>query len=74
EQAKADHQGDAAFIHMEIYEQNRVEGGLRPQVKRWNLPTEPWAFAIDRQGKVAARLEGAFSARELGEALNKATE
>ena len=74
EQAKADHEGDTAFIHMEIYEQNRVEGGLRPQVRKWNLPTEPWAFAIDREGKVAARLEGAFSARELREALNKATE
>ena len=74
EQAKADHEGDAAFIHMEIYEQNRVEGGLRPQVRRWNLPTEPWAFAIDREGRVAARLEGAFSARELEEALTKATE
>jgi len=74
EQAKADHEGDAAFIHMEIYERNRVEGGLRPQVRRWNLPTEPWAFAIDREGRVAARLEGAFSARELDEALTKATE
>ena len=31
----------------------------------WKLPTEPWVFAIDRNGKVAARLEGAFSAREL---------
>lgn len=74
EQAKAEHDGDAAFIHMEIYEQNRVEAGLRPQVKRWHLPTEPWAFAIDRDGRVAARLEGAFSARELAEALGRATE
>jgi len=43
-------------------------------VRRWNLPTEPWAFAIDREGRVAARLEGAFSARELDEALERAME
>lgn len=65
QQVKANHRGDAAFIHMEIYRNNRVEDGLRPQVRRFGLPTEPWAFAIDRHGRVVARLEGAFSAREL---------
>ncbi len=74
EQAKAEHDGDAAFIHMEIYEENRVDAGPRPQVKRWHLPTEPWAFAVDRDGRVAARLEGAFSARELEEALGRVTD
>jgi hypothetical protein len=73
EQVKADHGDEAAFIHMEIYERNRVEAGLRPQVKAWRLPTEPWAFVIDRRGRIAARLEGAFSARELDEALARAT-
>jgi hypothetical protein len=72
EQVKATHGKDADFIHMEIYEQNRVESGLRPQVKAWRLPTEPWAFAIDRRGRIAARLEGAFSARELEVAVQRA--
>ena len=36
--------------------------GLRPQLNAYNLRTEPWLFAVDRKGNVAARLEGAFSA------------
>ena len=72
EQVKAAHKGDTAFIHMEIYNDNRLEKGFRPQVARFKLPTEPWAFAIDRTGKVAARLEGAFTARELEGALKVA--
>ena len=73
EQVKAEHPGAAAFIHMEIYNDNRVDHGFRPQVLRWRLPTEPWVFAIDRHGRVAARIEGAFSARELERALAAAT-
>ena len=69
EQVKSRYEGDAAFIHQEIYIDNAIEKGFRPQVGEWGLPTEPWAFAVDRQGKVAARLEGAFSARELEDAL-----
>ncbi len=73
EQVKSRHEGDAAFIHQEIYNDNAIEKGFRPQVAEWGLPTEPWAFAVDRQGRVAARLEGAFSARELEEALAAAS-
>ena len=72
EQVKASYDGDAEFIHMEIYNDNELDKGFREQVVKWNLPTEPWAFTIDREGKVAARLEGAFSARELEAALAKA--
>ena len=73
EEVKASHEGDAEFIHMEIYNDNELEQGFRPQVRDFGLPTEPWAFAIDSDGKVAARLEGAFSARELEDALSAAT-
>jgi hypothetical protein len=72
EQVKAGYEGDAEFIHMEIYNDNEPSKGFRSQVLKWRLPTEPWAFTIDRDGKVAARLEGAFSARELEAALAKA--
>jgi hypothetical protein len=74
EQVKASHKGDTAFIHMEIYNQNELEKGFRPQVGAYKLPTEPWAFAIGRDGKVAARLEGAYSERELREAVKAAEE
>jgi hypothetical protein len=72
EQVKADHQGEAEFIHMEIYRDNSIEKGFRPQVAAFGLPTEPWLFAIDKQGEVAARLEGAFSPGELEDALGEA--
>ena len=61
--------GDTVFIHMEIFEGNDPEKGFRPQVVRFGLPSEPWTFAIDRDGTIAARLEGAFSADELRAAV-----
>ena len=43
-----------------------------PRCCRWRLPTEPWVFTVDRNGRVAARLEGAFSAKELDQAVDAA--
>jgi hypothetical protein len=74
EQVKAAHEGeDIAWIHQEIYRDNVIERGFRDQVLKWRLRTEPWLFAIDRRGNVAARLEGAFSAREVERAVQAAT-
>ena len=72
EQVKAERGGDAEFVHMEIYRKNQIDQGFRPQVLRWKLPTEPWVFAVDRRGRVAARLEGAFSPEELDRAVDAA--
>ena len=72
EQVKAGYDGDAEFIHMEIYNDNELDKGFRQQVLDWKLPTEPWVFTIDAGGKVAASLEGAFSAQELEAAIAKA--
>jgi hypothetical protein len=73
EQLKAEHEDEAAWIHMEIYKDNELEKGLREQVTDFGLQTEPWLFAIDAEGKVAARLEGAFSLSEAEAALQTAT-
>jgi hypothetical protein len=73
EQVKADHPDDAVFIHMEVWNGNAREGGERPQVRAFGLPSEPWLFAIDARGRVAERIEGAFSGEEAEEALRKAT-
>lgn len=62
----------AEFIHMEIYNDNQVAKGFRPQVRAYRLPTEPWAFAIDRRGRIVARIEGAFSLAELTSAVQRA--
>jgi hypothetical protein len=73
EQVKADHGDDVAFIHMEPYRDNAIEKGFRKQVLAWRLPSEPWLFAVDENGRIAARLDGAFSARELEQAVERTT-
>jgi hypothetical protein len=60
------------FIHMEIYNDNEINKGTRPQVNAFHLPSEPWVFVIDGQGKVIERMEGAFSVEELEAAVKKA--
>jgi hypothetical protein len=63
----------ASFIHMEIYNDNDLEKGYRSQVGAYRLPSEPWAFVIDRSGVIRDRLEGAFSVGELERAVAKVT-
>jgi hypothetical protein len=72
EEVKSEFAGRVDFIHMEIYNHNEVAKGLRSQVRAWHLRQEPFAFAIDRAGKVVERLQGAFSAIELRAAVRKA--
>jgi hypothetical protein len=59
------------FIHMEVFNSNNASDGYRPQLREFGLQTEPWLFAIDREGIVRARLQGAFSASELESAVRK---
>jgi hypothetical protein len=72
EQLKSQYSGKAAFIHMEIYNDNDLAKGFRPQVRAWKLPSEPWTFMIDRQGNVVESFEGAASYAELQRGLEKA--
>jgi hypothetical protein len=72
EQAKAERGGDVAFVHQEIYRDNDISRGRRPPVLAFGLPTEPWLFTVDANGRVAARMEGAFSAAELDAAIDAA--
>jgi hypothetical protein len=60
------------FIHEEVYVDNQPSKGLRPQLKAFHLRTEPWLFAINRNGVIVARLEGAFGTTELRQALDAA--
>jgi hypothetical protein len=81
EAVKAAHAGGPiAFIHNEIYKDNTIKPGClegtrpptecyRPQLLAFNLETEPFLFVIDKHGRIAARLEGAFSRDELEAAL-----
>jgi hypothetical protein len=71
EQVKATAPKDVAFIHQEIYKDNQVNKGVRPQVAAWHLPSEPWTFVIDKSGKISTRFEGAYSVGELQRAVAK---
>ena len=83
EQVQAENK-DVSFIHMEVYRDNTIKPGclegtrpedqcLRPQVLAYKLQTEPWAFVVNADGEVAARLEGAYSKSELEHAVKAAT-
>lgn len=71
EQVKEQYGDEAAFIHMEIYNENDPSKGVRPQVRAFRLPSEPWLFAIDRQGVVRAEVEGAFGVDLLTDAVKE---
>ncbi len=60
-----------SFIHQEVYQDNQINKGLRPQLVTYRLQTEPWTFVIDKNGVISTRFEGAFSANELERAVAK---
>jgi hypothetical protein len=72
EQVKQQYGDRAAFIHMEIYNDNDPSKNVRPQVRAFHLPSEPWLFAIDRQGVIRAEIEGAFGVSRMTEAVQEA--
>ena len=60
------------FIHQEVFEDNDASKGLREPLRAFNLQTEPWLFTVDREGRVAARLEGSFGQRAFEQAITAA--
>lgn len=74
EQVKQEYGDKAAFIHMEIFNDNDPGKGVRPQVRAFNLPTEPWLFTIDRDGIVSEVAEGAFGLELMTSAVEKAVD
>lgn len=73
EQVKQEYGDKAVFIHMEIYNDNDPSKGVRPQVRAFHLPSEPWLFAIDRQGRISAEVEGAFGVDRMTEVVKEVT-
>ena len=57
--------GRANFVHVEVYKDpHLIESGQRPgrddivdAVREWELPTEPWTFVVDAQGRIHAKFE-----------------
>jgi hypothetical protein len=71
EQVKQEFGDSVAFIHQEVYNNNQINDGPRPQMTAYGLSTEPWCFIIDRSGKVSTVLQGPFSVQELEAAVQK---
>ena len=69
------HKGSVVFVHIEAWDLRiaRSEGRLVPveAMVQWKLPSEPWLFVVDAQGKVASRFEGLVSAEESELALRR---
>lgn len=78
----ANYEDRLTFIHVEPYELQTVSGHLQPVLSAenlpipvaatniWGLPTEPYTFVIDANGKVAAKYEGIASDEELRAAFD----
>jgi hypothetical protein len=74
EQLKQLYGDKVAFIHMEIYEDNDPSKPPRPQVRAFHLPSEPWLFAIGRDGRIKDEIDGAFGVEELTRVVKGLTE
>ena len=72
EEVATEHPG-ANYLHVEIYENLDAETfedlQISEAVTAWGLPSEPWVFVIDGQGRVSSRFEGALGEGEIEEAL-----
>jgi hypothetical protein len=71
-QLQAKYRDKIEFIHQEVYVDNDTNKGLRPPLRAFHLPTEPWLFVVDANGKVTARLEGSFGLTAFENALKTA--
>lgn len=72
-----------AFINVEPYILTFTEGRLQPVLDgqgnlqpttvsdAWGLPTEPWVFAVDRNGVVQGSYEGVVTQQELADVIAK---
>ncbi len=67
----------ANFIHVEVFadphliQGNRLSARQAPAVAEWGLPSEPWTFLVDRQGRISAKFEQFTPETELEAALQK---
>ena len=65
----ADLQDSVNFIHIEVYKDFGPPLVYADEMDEWHLPSEPWTYVLDREGKVVARLGGPVSPAELRSVL-----
>jgi hypothetical protein len=59
------------FIHVEVFEDNDPAKGFNRWMQEWSLPTEPWTFLVDADGRIVERFEGTVSVAELEQAVRE---
>ena len=70
------HEGEADFIHVEVYDnpsemEGDIERGrLSPLMDEWGLQTEPFTFVLDADGRVVGKFQGFATEREIEDALS----
>jgi hypothetical protein len=81
--ARATAPPSVAFINVEPYKLTYADGRLQPVLdaqnnliptevsNAWGLPTEPWIFAVDRNGIVQGSFEGIITPQELSDVIAK---
>jgi len=81
--AKASAPASVAFINVEPYNLTYTDGRLQPVLdsggnfipndasNAWGLPSEPWIFAVDRNGIVQGSFEGIVTQQELTDVITK---
>lgn len=84
--AAAEAPANVAFINVEPYQMTNTGGNLQPvldadnqlqtveSVDEWGILTEPWIYAVDRNGIVRWSFEGAVSDAELEAAIKDIAE
>lgn len=73
EQVKDELGGRVEVIQMEIYNDNDPDRGVRPQVRRFNLPSDTWLFVAGADGRLQQAIEGPFGAGEMKRWLEEAS-
>ena len=65
----AQYKDQVDFIHIEVYK-SFDPLVYADEMAEWGLTSEPWTFVIDRTGKIASKLVGPLSPKELTQAID----
>ena len=58
------------FIHQEVWQSTTTSTrACASRCRQFNLPTEPWLFVVDKNGKITARLEGSIGVQQFEDAV-----
>ncbi len=71
------YEGRANFLHIEPYSMAEARKGRLvpvPEMEQWGLTSEPYLFVLDREGRIAGKLEGIVEQGEVTAILDRLLE